>query len=215
ILEIRGHASASDSQNATTALSWKQTVSGSLTAGSPAIVKLTPCPMGVDTTSGAGYQVLLSGGGNSETVNVVTAAGGCISGASSGTITFTPFFSYAAAYSIGSASSGIQETLNAACGTDPTPWKNSQCNVTVPANGPGYPVSALATYNVYGTIYFHSNQSVLHGYGVSLNCLGRGACLQIGNRMSSNDCTDNTVAGLSFRTPADYSSNPAYAGTAI
>src|SRR6202166_2816760 len=197
---------------ATTALTWTQTISSLLTGGVPATVTLTPCPTGIDTTSGAGYQVFVSGGGNSEAVNVVTASGGCLSGAASGTITFTPFYSYPAGYSISSASSGIQETLNAGCGISPTSYLNSQCNVTIPANGPN---STVNNYNVYGTIYLHSNQSVLSGYGVSLNCLGRGACLQIGDLKSSNDFTDNTVSGLTFRTPVSMSSNVAFAGVAI
>jgi hypothetical protein len=197
---------------ATTALNWTQTMSAPLTGGSQATVTLTPCPVGVDTTSGAGYQVLLTGGGNSEAVSIASAAGGCSSGAGSGTITFTPFYSYAAGYTVGSASSGIQETLNAACGVNAASYNNSQCNVTIPANGPN---STVNTYNVYGTIYLHSNQSVLNGYGTSLNCLGRGACLQIGDLKSSNDYTDNTVAGLSFRSPVNLSTNAAYAGVAI
>ncbi|MGA2204363.1 MAG: hypothetical protein ABSD89_12980 [Halobacteriota archaeon] len=200
---------------ATTALNWIQTISSPLTGGSQATVTLTPCPVGIDTTSGAGYQVLLSGGGNSEAVNVITAPGGCTSGAASGTITFTPFYSYAAGYTTGSASSGIQETLNAGCGVDPTSWKNSQCNVVIPANGPGYPLHSLSTYNVYGTIYLHSNQSVLSGYGTSLSCLGRGACLQIGDLKNSTDFTNNTVTGLSFRTPVNLAGNAAFAGVAI
>ena len=197
---------------ATTALNWTQTLSSSISGGSRATVTLTPCPVGIDTTSGAGYQILLSGGGNSEAVSVVTAGGGCTSGAASGTITFTPFYSYAAGYTIGSASSGIQETLNAGCGVNAIAYKNSQCNVTIPANGP---YSTVNTYNVFGTIYLHSNQSVLSAYGTSLNCLGRGACLQIGDLANSNDFTDNTVAGLSFRTPANLAGNAAFAGVAI
>jgi len=197
---------------ATTALNWTQTLSSPLTGGSPVTVTLTPCPVGIDTTSGAGYQVYLSGGGNSEAVNVVTATGGCTSGAASGTVTFTPSYSYAAGYSIGSASSGIQETLNAACGVNPTTYKNSQCNVTIPANGP---YSSVNTYNVNGTIYLHSNQSVLSAYGTSLNCVGRGACLQVGDLLSSTDFTDNTVSGLTFRSPVNLSSNPSFAGVAI
>ena len=114
-----------------------------------------------------------------------------MSGAGSGTISFTPFYSYAAGYTIGSASSGIQETLNAACGVDGAQYNNNQCNVTIPANGPN---SSINTYNVYGTIYLHTNQSILSGYGTSLNCLGRGACLQIGEcQREWNDYTDNTV----------------------
>ncbi|MGB8013575.1 MAG: hypothetical protein WCF68_18330 [Terriglobales bacterium] len=200
---------------ATTAQNWTQTISSALTGGAQATVTLTPCPAGIDTVSGAGYQVLLAGGGNSEAVNVVSASGGCTAGATSGTITFTPFYSYAAGYTIGSASSGIQETLNAACGLDPTTWKNSLCNVTIPANGPGYPTHSLSTYSVYGTIYLHSNQSVLSAYGTSLTCLERGPCLQIGDQVSSNDFTDNTVLGLSFRTPVSLAGSPAFAGVPI
>jgi len=143
---------------------------------------------------------------------VVAGAGGCTSGAGSGTIKFTPVFSYAAGYTISSASSGIQETLNAGCGVNAVSYEDSQCNVTVPANGPN---GSINTYNVYGTIYLHSNQSVLSGYGTSLNCLGRGACLQIGDLKSTSDFTDNTVAGLSFRTPVNLSGNAAFAGVAI
>ncbi len=200
---------------ATTSLSWSQTIASPLTGSTQATVTLAPCPVGVDTTSGAGYQVLISGGGNSEAVNVLTAAGSCTSGAASGTITFTPFHSYQSGYTIGSASSGIQETLNAACGTDPTPWKNTLCNVTIPASGPGSPTHAYNTYNVAGTIYLHSNESVLSGYGVSLNCMGRGPCLQVGDLTSSNDYTNNTVSGISFRTPTNLSASSAFAGVAI
>ncbi len=201
---------------ATTALNWAQTISSSLTGGSQATVTLTPCPVGIDTTSGAGYQVLVSGGGNKEAVSVITAAGGCTSGAASGTITFTPFYSYAAGYTIGSASSGLQETLNAACGTTPlASWgNNGGCHVIIPGTGPGDPHS-LNTYNVYGTIFVHMNQSELDGYGASLNCLGRGACLQVGDSVSSNDAPENSIKGLSFRAPTDFSSNPAYAGVNI
>ena len=197
---------------ATTALNWSQNITNSLTAGSPATVTLTPCPIGVDTTSGAGYQVLLSGGGNSEAVNVLTAAGGCTSGATSGTIKFTPFYSYPAGSTIGSASAGIQETVNAACGVNPTNYKNSQCNVTIPANGAN---SSVNTYNISGTLYFHSNQSILSGYGTTLSCKGRGPCLQVGDLTGSNDYAGNAVMGLSFRSPTDLSGNPAFAGVAI
>jgi hypothetical protein len=61
----------------------------------------------------------------------------------------------------------------------------------------------------------HTNQSVLSGYGVSLNCLGRGACLQVGDLRNSNDYANNTITGLSFRTPVNVSSNAAFGGVAI
>jgi hypothetical protein len=205
---------------ATTALNWTETISNSLTAGTPATVTLTPCPVGIDTTSGDGYQVLLSGGGNSEAASVATAPGGCTSGAASGTITFTPFFSYPTGYSIGSASSGIQETYNAACGTSPTYSKNVQCNVIIPSNGP-YTTSqaqySLNNYNIYGTIFLHSTQSTLDGNGVALNCMGRGPCLQIGVLgISSTHFSSNKIDGLTFRAGVPYATeSSAYAGVNI
>ena len=178
---------------ATTSLNWSQTMATSLSAGTQATVTLAPCPVGVDTTSGAGYQVLITGGGNSEAASVV--AGSCTSGAGSGTIQFTPYFSYPAGAMVGSASSGIQETINAACGVNPVTYKNSQCNVTIPANGA---FSSVNTYNVAGTIYLHANQSVLSGYGTTLSCTGRGACLQVGDLANSNDYQSTTVHGAEF-----------------
>jgi hypothetical protein len=202
---------------ATTALNWTQTISSSLTGGSQATVTLTPCPAGIDTTSGAGYQVLLSGGGNSEAVNVAPTPGDCTSGASSGTIHFTPFYSYSSGYVIGSASSGLQETVNQACGTNATTWKNAHCNVTIPASGPGSPTS-INTYNLYGTLFWHANESSLTGYGAVLNCVGtqRGPCVQVGDRLNSNDFVNNTIEGLTFAAPNPESSlDSCHQGVAI
>lgn len=193
---------------------WSQKGSEKLVAGAEAAVKLTPCPVGVDTSSGAGYKVYISGEGHSEAVSVLNRRGGCKSGAPSGTITIIPYYDYAAGYTIGSASSGLQEMINEACGIDPTSWKNAQCNVTIPANGPGQPHS-LNIYNVYGTIYLHANQSTLSGYGTSLNCMERGPCLQVGDLVTSNDFGNNTISGLSFRSPTNLASNPSFAGVAI
>ena len=197
---------------ATTALNWTQTISSSLTNGSQATVTLPSCPVGIDTSSGAGYQVLLSGGGNSESVSVIATSSGCTSGGASGTITFTPFYSYPAGYTISSASSGIQETINAACNTSSTTGSNGYCNVTIPAVGAGYEFNL---YNVPGTIFLHANEAVLSGYGVQLLCTGRGPCLQVGDRVLSTDYSGNTVQGLTFRQTVNYNSNSAYAGVNI
>lgn len=201
---------------ATTAQNWTQKLSSALPGGIPAQVTLSPCPTGVDTTSGAGYQIFISGGGNSEAVSVTS--GYCVWGASSGTILFTPHYSYPAGSTIGSASSGIQETVNAACGVNPQYNFNSQCNVIIPSNGPylgGGSLWSINNYFIYGTIFLHTNQSILDGSGATLNCLGRGPCLQVGDRINPNHYANNTVRGLSFRTPYDYSGNHAYEGVNI
>src|SRR4029077_13028584 len=196
-----------------TTLNWTQTTSSSLTGGSPGTVVLTPCPTGVDYTSGAGYQVYIADGASSEAVAVTsgsTGSGNC-------SITFTPFFSHTS-YTIGSASSGIQETINAACGTFPTVNFNSQCNVTIPANGSYVQSSGLwllNNYQVYGTIFFHSNQSTLSGYGVSLNCHARAHCLQVGDQVSGTHYQNLTIQGIAFRSPGNNTGSPAYNGCAI
>jgi hypothetical protein len=201
---------------ATTTQNWSQTSTTALTAGTPGNVTLTPCPAGVDYTSGAGYDVYISDGANSEAVAVTsgsTASGIC-------SIRFTPFFSHpvATSYTVKSASSGIQETLNICGGTNSAHPANVQCNMTIPANGPytsDYTKHSLNDYNIYGTIFLHTNQSILDGSGVSLNCMGRGPCLQIGDTVNANHFANNTVRGISFRSPTDCSAIPAYAGVSI
>ncbi|MGB8784104.1 MAG: hypothetical protein ACLP0H_22335 [Terriglobales bacterium] len=208
---------------ATTAQNWSQTIARGLQ-------NLTGCPtgigcptqtvtlaanfVGIDVTTGL-YQVYI----NDSNAEVVTVSGGTYNPSTGGTITFISVFSHGASalYTIGSASSGIQEALNAACGISITTWHNQQCNVTVPANGG--PTTGfnhpLNTYNVYGTIFFHSNQSVFAGYGSSLNCLGRGPCLQVGDLVRSTDYVANAISGFSFRAPLGVSSNRSFAGLQI
>ena len=197
----------------TPAMNWSQTSTTALTANMPGTVVLTPCPSGVDYTSGAGYQVYISDA-NAEAVSVTsgsTGSGNC-------SITFTPFFNHSS-YTIKSASSGIQETINTACGvqTAGSSW-NGQCNVTVPGAG-GYTGSAFVGagyYPVYGTIFFHANQSALNGPGAVLQCYGRAACIQVGDQASSTHYVANTVSGFSFRTDnSAYNSNSAYVGVNI
>ena len=196
---------------ATTAQNWSQTSTTALTGCSTGVscvtqtLTLSPCPPGLDVSGHGMYDVYLS---DSNPESVLVAGGSTASCPSSATIAFVPYFSHSA-YTVESASSGIQETINLACGATGTSYYNAQCNVTVPANGgpsgSGY-IHPLNTYNVYGTIFFHANQSVLSGYGTSLNCLGRGPCLQVGDLVSSSDYIDSVVAGFQFRAPTAYTS---------
>jgi hypothetical protein len=169
----------------------------------------------VDYTSGAGYQVYITDGASSEAVAVTSGS----AGSGNCSIAFTPFFSHTS-YTIGSASSGIQETINLACGTyaATNPGFNAQCNVTIPANGPylgSGGLFSLNNYQIYGTIFLHANQSTLSGFGVTLFCHERAHCLQVGNQVRSTDYQNNTVQGIAFRSPDDNSAKPAYNGCAI
>jgi hypothetical protein len=205
-----------------TAEMWTQTLGSALTAGTSNAITLTPCPVGIDTTSGYGYQVFLSGGGNSEAVNVVPTGGDCTSGASSGTIHVVPFFSYASG-TVSSASSGIQETINAACGVYPSGSHvavNNGANITIPGVGPIIYGDGLGfqtnTYTVQGSIFQHCNNSYLHGHGVSLYNVGRGPAIIVGDLITAtDDWIGNTVDGFTFVDPINYASNPSYAGVQI
>ena len=187
-----------------------------LAAGAPSTVTLNRCPLGVDVSGSSslggpqgGYPIYISDGPQSEAVYV--SGGSCRSDEASGTVVFTPYFSHpSGAYTLQSASSGIQEAINVACGASTTASQNAGCWVVVPPDkGSGI--------NVYGTIYFHTNQSHLSGHGATLNCQStlRGPCLQVGNLGNSGLYNSDTIEGLNFRSPVNVSSRPEYAGSLI
>src|ERR1019366_1476907 len=103
---------------ATTAQNWSQALSTPLSGCSTGIacptqtVTLPAGIAGIDVVTGL-YEIHISDGSNSETDVKVT--GGTYTSASGGTLTFVPYFSHTS-YTIESASSGIQETINLACG---------------------------------------------------------------------------------------------------
>jgi hypothetical protein len=218
---------------AKTTQNWSQVIASgahNLTAGTPASLPLAAGYVGVDVSSNMGYQVLLCGSFSSTTGvctdptgEAVTVTGGNYATSSGGTINFTPFFSHgqSAAYTVASASSGIQETINTACGVSNTYYNNVQCNVTIPGNGPyiapNESTFSINNYNVYGTIFLHSTQSSLSGPGVVLNCLGRGPCVQVGVLgTSSTHFGQNQIESLGFRAGVVYSvESSAYAGVNI
>jgi len=119
---------------------------GALTAGTANVVTLSPVPEGVNGTNTA-HQLYISGGtGGAE---VVTIAGGtAVSGAPSGTIIFTPANNHSGAWTIQTATAGIQEAL----------WKGGVgATVVVPATAAGQ--------LVYGTVTFPYIDQTVKGTG--------------------------------------------------
>ncbi len=198
-------------------------IATTLTAGIQATLTLTPCPAGVDTSGSpalggpnGGYPIRIIDGTlpNTNSESVYVTGGTCTSAATSGTIIFTPYFSHTTStYTIGSASWGIQEAINGACGTNTVTYQNSGCNVVIPPTGPQ--VGSYSGYDVYDTIYFHANGSVLSGYGATLNCHERGPCLQVGDLINSNDYGNDAIEGISFRSVDNRQSDPAFNGSLI
>lgn len=80
-----------------------------LSAGVPATITLSPVPPGVNGTN-ANHKFYISNG--TGTAEVVTMTGGAaVSGASSGTIIFTPANNHSGSWTIRSASAGVQEAV--------------------------------------------------------------------------------------------------------
>jgi parallel beta-helix repeat protein len=95
-----------------------------LAAGAPATVTLAPCPLGVSGTD-VHHSLYVSGGtGTPEPVPIT--GGTCTSGAATGTITFTPVYAHAGAWTIASGTGGARELELAL-----TPGVNT-INITAP-----------------------------------------------------------------------------------
>jgi hypothetical protein len=170
---------------------WSVSPSGSLIGGTTATVTLTPCPMGVDTTGNSMYFVYLSGQGIPEPVMVT--GGTCTSGATSGTIVFTPKNTHSATYLLSSASSGIQEAINDACGVPSGSGGNPNARVILPATG--------ATSNalpVYGSIFAHCSRAQIEGNGTLLACSTRDRCVVLGDLVNSNHYGGVTLRGVNL-----------------
>ena len=170
---------------------WSVTPSGSLIGGTQATVTLSPCPVGIDTSGSSMYFVYLSGQGTPEPAMVT--GGTCTSGAASGTIVFTPKNTHSASYVLGSASSGIQEAINDACGVPNGTGGNPNARVVLPATG--------ATANalpVYGSIFGHCSRTLIEGEGTLLSCSTRDRCVVLGDLANSNHYGGITLRGINM-----------------
>jgi len=84
-----------------------QTPGGVLTATITNVVTLSPVPQGVSGTDTNHYLYISGGVGTAEPVLIT--GGSAVSGAASGTITFVPAYGHSGAWTIQSATAGIQE----------------------------------------------------------------------------------------------------------
>lgn len=86
-----------------------QTPGGTLTAGVAATIPLAPVPIGFATSN---YYLYVQGGTGAPEAVLVTGGTG-VSGAATGTATFTPANNHSGLFTVTSATAGIQEALNA------------------------------------------------------------------------------------------------------
>jgi hypothetical protein len=158
-----------------------QAPGGSLTASTPATVTLTPCPQGVTGTSTTQTFYISGGTGTAEAV-MSTGGATCTSGGSSGTVKFTPANSHSGAWTIQSATAGIQEALNVA--------GVSGNRVYIPAG----------TYTMYGCLALPLTGAVwLEGAGYDLYGTIQSTALSFTN-MNSSICSSAIYASNSSVT---------------
>jgi len=158
---------------------WAQTPADDLSTPGNSTIHLSPCPMGIDTTSSTNfytYKVYISGKGTAEAVRVT--GGNCPPGAANGTINVTTAYGHAAGYTVGSASSGIQEAWNDA-------WTSDIPTGASSATAPYVRLVADTNYNVYATIYLRGRGGVFDGAGSLLYCSTRDRCIYIGTTQNS------------------------------
>ena len=187
---------------------WSQTPSGSITAGLNTVTLNNPCPAGIlAPQTGSAFQpsteLLLQGGGGGTEAVLVTSTSCPLQGGTvtMPTVTFVAARNHSNSYTIGSASSGIQEAINAANFT-------TNNNINFPNNPSpqnGLVVIPPGEYIVNARITVLGNRQYLQGSGAILTCNMVDACLFIGDYNDSNFTSDVTVDGLSFRPggPAD------------
>ena len=163
-------------QYAVTANNWAQNPGGSLTAGVQATVTLTPCPVGIDGRDIIGV-IYVSGIGTPEPVQL-QGGGTCASGGTSGTVKFTPLNSHASGYTVGSASSGIYESLAATANLTGSNGTGNAYLVTGPAGTSAASGNITLMYKVHGTIHMPTNNVKWDAKGTVLDCYTRDACIQ-------------------------------------
>ncbi len=86
-----------------------QAPGGTLTATVGASITLTPVPLGVNGADTGHYVYISNGTGAAEAVLIT--GGSAVSGASSGTLTFTPANNHSGAWTVSSATNGLQEGI--------------------------------------------------------------------------------------------------------
>jgi hypothetical protein len=141
---------------------WSRNPTGGLVANTPATVTLAPCPLGIfgsDSTT----NVYIFGVGTPEVVQM-TGGGSCVPG-STGTITFTPLNTHNNGYAIGSASSGIQETITDAA-TNGTGAVGVLYHVVFPPSNP----ASTTPYVIRGRVNVPQGYADIDVSGAMIDC---------------------------------------------
>ncbi len=179
---VRGIAPTSGELLAST-FNWSRTPGGSLTAGAPATVTLTPVPLGVNGADTNHYVYISGGTGAAEAVLIT--GGTALSGTKSGTITFTPANNHTGAWTIASATGGLREAILAAAtggvisipaGTTTISAANVVVDKRLTIKGAGARYTTLQATGGSGVIFtLGADRSELRDITIDANSTGRDA----------------------------------------
>jgi hypothetical protein len=173
----------------TPSFNWTQTLATNWATPGAQTATLTPCPQGVDASNNKQYMIYIP---TTNTEATLVTGGTCTSGAASGTVTFTTLVAHSASSNvIQSASSGIQEAINDACGIAAT--GNPNCKVITLPTG----ANANAT-NIYGTVFQHCSRCVVDAQGTLFYTSTRDRAWMMGDQVSANDYSNTILRGAKF-----------------
>ena len=181
----------------TASWNWSQLPSDSLSTAGTNTIHLSPCPLGVDTSANAyySYKVYIAGTGTAEAAPVT--GGSCTPGAGSGTITVKTANAHAAGYTVGSASTGIQEAINDAWVSDGAIAPSGSTNAST-QTAPYVKLESNILYAVYASVYLRSRGSILDGAGAEIQCFTRDRCLYVGTTQGSPYADHHKLYNLTF-----------------
>ena len=152
---------------------WVQSPSTDLSSPGVKTVSLAACPPGVLGTQPQ-YYVYISGTGTPEAAQVL--GGTCAGNSSSGTLQFTTVNTHAAGYTVGSASSGLQEAIIAGSITATNPSQAGQG---------GYIVVPPGEYTVFARVTISVSHAKIDMSGTVVTCALSDVCIYISG--SSHD----------------------------
>ncbi len=176
---------------------WAQTPSDNLATPGSLTIHLAPCSLGLDTNSRANYysyKVYISGTGTPEAVPVT--GGTCTPGSSSGTITVTTAYAHAAGYTVGSASTGIQEAWNDAWVNDIPTTPNASTDT-----GPYVKLAANTQYDIYATVFLRGVGGTLDGTSALIVSHTRDRAIFVGTLQAEPYIAYHKIYNLTAATP--------------
>ncbi len=179
---------------------WSQTAAADLTTAGVKTVSLAACPLGVKGSEPS-YYVYISGTGTAEAVLVT--GGTCAGNGAAGTLQFTTVNSHASGYTVGSASSGLQESIIGARIVPANPTDIPQAgSVVVP---PG-------ELNLYAPVAIRSSDVTIDFSGSIVNCWMNDTCIFVGGGGAGIDYFDITLVSPRGRPMVVGGQHPVYRG---